>query len=89
MSAVDGRSLHAVAMIDLTVTSLLIYFKLKGRGDWGREGGKGGEREKGREEGGRERKGEGERERGRKGRREREREEHSNTVHIKSLTHRY
>ena len=32
VSAVDGRSLYAVAMVDLTVASLLVYFKL--RGDW-------------------------------------------------------
>ena len=79
MGTVDGCSLYAVAMVDLTVTSFLVYLKLKGR-----EGGRGGEgrerereRERGREGGGRE----GERERGREqereggrgGRRERER----------------
>ena len=37
VGTVDSRSLHAVAVVDLTVTSLLVHFKLEGRGEWERE----------------------------------------------------
>ena len=46
MGTVDSCSLYAVAMVDLTITSFLVYFKLKG-GRGGR--GEGGERERERE----------------------------------------